>query len=166
VRDPHRVNLRRVLVAVAVVGVVVLGVRWRMAENRAATADRVKTRMGHVVDSLEAEVARLKLVAVLPPSTLPRQELSASRIAELRRAGLPDPERNLRDSLLAHPELIPYPSTAGGMIFFENTIVLLPESAQIWAYFEDGHSGGTMLLEYWVEPGVKVHWKVLWSRPL
>ena len=142
------------LTLVAVATIVALLALWQSADRRAT---RVEAWTRHVLDSLATTVqlAREELQPGLAPY----------RLMELRRLGLPDPERNLRDSLVAHQELIPYPGVQGGtMAFHEDAIVLMPESEQIWASFEDGHVGGTMLIEYFVEPGGRVHFKPLWSR--
>lgn len=62
--------------------------------------------------------------------------------------------------LLQHPELIPYEPVLGGkMAFFkENTKVL--SDRWVFAYFEDGHIYGHMLLDYTVANG-KITWKVI-----
>jgi hypothetical protein len=82
-------------------------------------------------------------------------------IEMLRRDGLGDPPRQLRDSLTAHTELIPYHAVLGGTMFFEDVLILSPSF--VFASFEDGHIAGAMLLEYQVEGG-RISWKRLWSR--
>jgi hypothetical protein len=92
--------------------------------------------------------------------------LDAAAIELLKRDGLTDPPRQLRDSLVAHPELIPYEGVQGGTMFFlpDEAIVLL-EPPYAFARFEDGHIGGSMLVAYAVEngPEPRVLWKVLWA---
>ena len=86
-------------------------------------------------------------------------------IENLRRQGLEDPPRQLRDSLVAHPELIPFPGELGGTMFFEpgeNIVLLTPPF--VFAEFEDGHVNGSMLLEYEILPGPRIGWKRLWAR--
>ena len=96
--------------------------------------------------------------------------LDEADIVELKRQGLENPVEQLRDSLMAHPGLIPYQGTGGGKMRFVSgapgeagaAIVLLgPPYA--FAYFEDGHVGGHMLLEYRVLPEQRIRWRVLWS---
>jgi len=62
--------------------------------------------------------------------------------------------------LLKHPELIPYEPVLGGeMGFFkENTKVL--SDRWVFAYFEDGHIYGYMLLGYSIENGI-IKWEVI-----
>ena len=80
----------------------------------------------------------------------------------LKRNGLADPERDLRDSLMAHPEVIPFqPVLGGNMSFPPSEIVLLPPP-YVFAWAEDGHTGGPVLLRYEVEPGA-VRWRAVWS---
>jgi hypothetical protein len=88
--------------------------------------------------------------------------LDADDIESLRNQGLSNPAIQLRDSLQAHPELIPYKAVLGGTMRFEGVVVLRPPF--IFAEFEDGHIGGSMLLEYEVLDQRKISWKRLWSR--
>src|SRR6185436_244230 len=79
----------------------------------------------------------------------------------LKRNGLADPERALRDSLMAHPEVIPFtPALGGNMSFPPSEIVLLPPP-YVYAWAEDGHTGGPLLLRYEVTPD-RVTWKTVW----
>ena len=61
--------------------------------------------------------------------------------------------------------LIPIRAVLGGTMMFspDENIVLLP-SPYVFAEFDDGHIGGTMLLEYTILPGPKIVWKRLWAR--
>lgn len=62
--------------------------------------------------------------------------------------------------LLKHPELIPYEAVLGGvMSFYKETTDVLSDR-WVFAYFEDGHINGNMLLEYSVKNGV-ISWKVI-----
>ncbi len=88
--------------------------------------------------------------------------LDEADIEGLRRQGLTNPASQLRDSLEAHPELIPYEGVLGGTMRF-NEIVLLQPSF-VFAEFDDGHIDGAMLLEYEVLDQARVSWKRLWSR--
>jgi hypothetical protein len=90
--------------------------------------------------------------------------LDEGDIADLRRQGLKNPARDLRADLLTHPELIPFPGVHGGTMYIlpEDRIALLtPPYA--FAEFDDGHIGGTMLLEYTILPGPQIQWKRLWA---
>lgn len=62
--------------------------------------------------------------------------------------------------LLKHPELIPYEPVLGGKMTFykEHTQVL--SDKWVFAYFEDGHIVGHMLLGYSVHDGV-ISWEVI-----
>jgi hypothetical protein len=83
-------------------------------------------------------------------------------VAELQRRGLADPPGQLRDSLEAHPEMIPYAGVLGGTMRFNDVVLLRPSFA--FAEFDDGHIDGAMLLEYQVADGGRITWKRLWSR--
>jgi len=83
-------------------------------------------------------------------------------VEELRKAGVADPGRQLRDSLSAHPELIPFDPVLGGTMRYGDIDLLQPSF--VFAEFDDGHINGSMLLEYRVEQGPRIHWHRLWAR--
>lgn len=84
-------------------------------------------------------------------------------LMHLKEEGLDDPPRQLRESLIARADLIPFPGELGGtMRFHEDAIVLLPPP-YAFATFEDGHVGGSMLVAYSVKPGARIEWTRLWA---
>ncbi|HYM80893.1 MAG TPA: hypothetical protein VEY91_05725 [Candidatus Limnocylindria bacterium] len=95
--------------------------------------------------------------------TTRRTLLEPFDVDELRRRGLADPARQLRDSLVAHPELIPVEGVLGGtMAFVPGEEILLFSPHYAFAAFEDGHIGGHMLLRFGVEAEGRVFWERLW----
>lgn len=86
-------------------------------------------------------------------------------IEELKKKGLKNPVADLVADLQGHPELIPHEAVLGGtMAFgFPEKIYVLTEH-YVLAYFEDGHIGGWMVLEYSVARGGKISWRVIDSR--
>ena len=91
-----------------------------------------------------------------------RTLLDDTDVEILRRQGLADPASQLRDSLKAHPELIPYEAVLGGRMSYFDIVLLRPSF--VFAGFEDGHIQGAMLLEYKVTEQGGISWKRLWSR--
>ena len=177
-----------VLLLLIVVPALTFAVLWQRAERRAETAERW-TR--HVLDSLTttvefpivppgltrsdtlywqwtAAVAKVQARGfqhwLQENARKQRSLLDESDLIELRREGLADPERQIPDSLEAHPEVIPHAPVMGGHMFFlPQSIVLLP-GKQVRAQFEDGHISGSMLLEYQVLDRGRIQWRVLWSK--
>ncbi|MBN2771783.1 MAG: hypothetical protein JXR90_13905 [Spirochaetes bacterium] len=92
------------------------------------------------------------------------QELNKWAIVNFKKAGLDDPVKDIKADLMQHPELIPYDGVLGGRMGFysENGIRIIND--WVFAYFEDGHIGGYMVLEYKVSQGGKISWKVLYSH--
>ena len=90
--------------------------------------------------------------------------LDDADIEDLKRQGLDDPPRRIRESLVAHPELIPFAGILGGTMSIRpyEDIALL-STPYAFARFDDGHIGGSMLLEYTIMPGPEIHWKRLWA---
>nr|HXK50759.1 hypothetical protein [Clostridiales bacterium] len=92
------------------------------------------------------------------------QELSKWAVVNLKNEGLADPVNDLKADLMKHPELIPYEGVLGGRMGFysENGIRIIND--RVFAYFEDGHIGGYMVLKYKVSSGGKISWIVLYSK--
>jgi len=86
-------------------------------------------------------------------------------IAQLKREGLTDPVRQLREDLASHRELIPFEGVHGGTMgfYYPGSIALL-DAQWVFARFEDGHIGGSCLLEYEILPGGEIKWSVIKAR--
>ena len=179
-------NTLAVALLLSLVASGLLAAKWRQAERRAAATARW-TRF--VMDSLGTTLALpsppvepwgrdtlyWQWVATSARLQSRRWQLAVQHWAQargtllddvanelLRQKGLTDPPRQLRDSLAAHPELIPFDPVLGGTMSF-NEIALL-QSPFVFANFDDGHIDGSILLEYEVEVGSSIHWKRLWAR--
>jgi hypothetical protein len=164
----------------------VLGVKWQQAERRAAATTRWTE---FVIDSLGTTLSLppppiepwgrdsvyWQWVAVSARLQSRRWQLAVQHWAQargtllndsdinfLREKGLIDPPRQLRDSLNAHPELIPFDPVLGGTMFFDDIAVL--QYPFVFAGFEDGHIDGSMLLEYDIVSDRPIRWKRLWAR--
>lgn len=155
----------------------VFGMLWAGAEQRckraaaiASELSRLRTTNSALQDSISLLTRELAHTHEYP-SFSDRETVSTPRnqgmllgdidIRSLRRMGLQDPVNDLRQDLLAHPELIPFDGVLGGkMGFMEDRIVLLSRR-WVFAGFEDGHIVGCCLLSYEVTPDAGISWKVL-----
>lgn len=80
-------------------------------------------------------------------------------IEGMKKKGLDNPVRNIISSLMEHNELLPYEGVLGGtMRFYENKVKILTDK-WVLAYFEDGHIGGYLLLEYNISDDGRITWK-------
>lgn len=105
----------------------------------------------------ESETLQAKLDAVSCGSLLPSGD-----IAHLNKQGISRLEEDLASDLMQHRELIPFEGIMGGtMGFYSSKDIHMLSSRWVLASFEDGHIGGHMLLEYKVDPGGRIHWRVL-----
>lgn len=93
-----------------------------------------------------------------------RPGLNRWDLEKFQRRGLKDPLKEIIADLQKHPELIPYKGVLGGrMGFYFADMIWVLNKKWVLAYFEDGHIGGWMLLEFKVFQGGKISWKVLES---
>jgi len=91
-------------------------------------------------------------------------DLSATDIICMKKKGINDPVQNLIKDLKEHPEIIPYEGTLGGQMnfYFEKKIWILTNK-WVLAYFEDGHIGGYLLLQYNINNAGKISWELISS---
>lgn len=101
------------------------------------------------------------LVENKPANTI---ELHSWDIEQMKRKGLIDPVKNIISDLRQHRELIPYKGSMGGtMNFYSESQIWILTKKWVLAYFEDGHNGGYLLLEYEVTKDGKIKWKTVAS---
>jgi len=91
-------------------------------------------------------------------------ELFSWDIEAMKKKGLKDPANDIVSALKQHRELIPHAGSMGGtMNFFDKSKIRVLTGKWVFAYFEDGHNGGYVLLEYEVRDGGAIVWKTVAS---
>ena len=85
--------------------------------------------------------------------------LYSRNIEILKEKGLSNPVQDIVSNLTKHQELIPYKGVLGGTMGFYDKEIWVLNNKWVFAYFEDGHYGGHMLLEYNVTDNGKINWK-------
>ena len=81
-------------------------------------------------------------------------------IRNMKAKGLTNPVQDIISDLRKHRELIPYKGSLGGtMDFYGNNTIWILTNKWVLAYFEDGHSGGYLLLEYKISNNGIIEWK-------
>ena len=134
--------------------------------------DRLKADNTILAQKLEQAHAGLaqKTQQAQPSSAVPGSppaspiELFSWDIRAMQKKGLKDPVNDIVSDLKQNGKLIPYqPSMGGTMNFYDTGKIWILTNKWVLAYFEDGHNGGYVLLEYEVAPGGKIIWKILAS---
>jgi len=96
--------------------------------------------------------------------SLHQPKLSSQEIRYLKKKGLKNPVNDIIVDLVKHNEFIPYQGVLGGkMGFYSEKDIYVVSTKLVRASFDDGHTGGWMLLEYQVTDKNKISWKVLES---
>ena len=127
-------------------------------ENRALFEELERSRKDfkRKLKSLEATTNKTKSPNVI--------ELHSRDIEEMKRMGLKEPVKDIISDLMQHRELIPYKGSLGGtMNFYSESQIWILTKKWVLAYFEDGHNGGYILLEYEVTNNGMIKWKALAS---
>ena len=86
-------------------------------------------------------------------------EISISDRDYLKELGIKDPETELLNDLKKQKNIIPYKGILGGTMKIRNILVINRKWAV--AYFEDGHVGGKLMLEYKIKNDAKIEWKLI-----
>ena len=82
-------------------------------------------------------------------------------ILELQRKGFTGQLKDIVEDLKMHTELIPYKGILGGtMGFYGDNDIHVLTNKWVFAYFQDGHISGYMLLRYDINNG-SISWKVI-----
>lgn len=102
------------------------------------------------VAALKSEIENLKLA-----------NYDKTTVMELQRKGFNGQLKDIVADLKIHPELIPYKGVLGGtMGFFGDNDIHVLTNRWVFAYFEDGHNSGYMLLRYDTDNG-SITWEVI-----
>ncbi len=111
--------------------------------------------------NLALEISGLKAQLEIDEAIIKTFHTSDSGLVKkIERQGLDGGPNEVIEDLLKHRELIPYEGILGGtMAFWKNESFVISDRWVI-AYFEDGHNGGRMLLQYNVNDGI-ISWKVI-----
>ncbi|MHA6248889.1 hypothetical protein ACXYMU_13180 [Pontibacter sp. CAU 1760] len=137
--------------------------RLAIADNEVAEIDQELDQKDMAVDSLEDMVLAPDTMGLVPPGGAAFVDelgsLSESDIQRLQQKGLRNPETDLMNDLNRNQKrLIPAEGTLGGSMAIQDSRILNDRYAM--AYYEDGHTGGYMLLKYSVSNG-RITWTVV-----
>ena len=107
-------------------------------------------------DSLSLLLQEIRIVKAIPPFLDKRQ------VEDLARKGLANPVEDLRSDLISDPDLIGASAVLGGQMgfYFRDGIHIL-NKRWVFAYFEDGHLAGAMLLRYDIDKEGRIIWEVI-----
>lgn len=130
-----------------------------MFQRERAAGERMRMSTQPLMDSLRAQIGRSRGAGGPGVRSGTIEGISPDEIAALRGQGLADPVSDLKADLAKHPELIPAEGTLGGrMGFYDPGRIWILNGRWVYADFEDGHIGGTVLMEYRVENG-RITWR-------
>ena len=168
------------VILVLSVGCLYLGWRWRGAledvaafQSQAQTAgaalqdEKQRTGLELAVAKYELEQARAELAARTKADeaarTQPAVRLFDGDLEQLRQQGLKEPVADLVADLQTRTDLIPMPGVLGGTQAWRPSERWVVGKSYVVAEFDDGHTGGTMLLKYSVTDGritwAPLHWE-------
>ncbi len=125
-------------------------------ESRVVLLEEFNSLLRHRNDSLSLLIQKKRISGSVPPFLYRKQE------EELKKMGLHNPVEDLRDDLVTDPDLIKTSAVLGGKMgfYFRDGIHIL-NKRWVFAYFEDGHIAGAMLLRYIIDQQGNIEWEVI-----
>jgi len=167
--ESAKLKIHQTGLALSIVALIVLVVFNLMNKGRADRMEAEKILLVRKLEQAGEQLARKTqqdnqgagFTGGPPTSTI---ELFSWDIRAMQKKGLKDPVNDIISDLKQHRELIPFGATMGGIMnFYDSSKIWILTNKWVLAYFEDGHKGGYLLLEYEVAAGGKFIWKVLAS---
>ncbi|WP_162051971.1 CBS domain-containing protein [Pontibacter pamirensis] len=137
--------------------------RLAIADNQLEEVDSELEQKAQAMDSLEDYMLPPDTMGMVPPGGAAFVDelgtLSESDVRRLKQKGLENPETDLMNDLQRKQrQLISAEGTLGGTMAIRDTRILNDRYAM--AYYEDGHTGGYMILKYTVNNG-NINWTVV-----
>lgn len=137
--------------------------RLAIADNQIEEVDSELEQKDQAIDSLEDNMLPPDTMEMVPPGGAAFVDelgsLSESDIRRLKQKGLQNPETDLMNDLhRKQRQLVPTEGTLGGTMAIRDSRILNDRYAM--AYYEDGHTGGYMILKYEVNNG-NINWTVV-----
>lgn len=137
--------------------------RLAIADNQVEKIDNQLEQEQTTADSLQGMVLPPDTMELVPPGGAAFVDelgvLSESDAQKLQQQGLKSPETDLMNDLnRKQGQLIPAEGSMGGSMAIRDSRILNDRYAL--AYYEDGHSGGFLLLKYKVNNG-NISWTVI-----
>jgi len=149
------------LIALAVFNLMNKGRADRMQAENMLLASKLEQAGAELAKKTQQDSQGAGAAGGPPASTI---ELFSWDIRAMQKKGLKDPVDDIVSDLKQHGEIIPFKATMGGtMNFYDRSKIWILTNRWVLAYFEDGHNGGYLLLEYQIAPGGKIIWKILAS---
>lgn len=115
------------------------------------------------VQELQNEIKGLKESDNVEEATIVKEKnefpaFSQAELTNLRFTGTVD---DIKEDLIRHEDIIPYKGVLGGEMHFLNDEIIVLSHEWVFAPFDDGHTGGYLLLNFEIEGGTVIQWKVL-----
>jgi hypothetical protein len=159
-----KLKLNLIIVQSVIIGILVLYLvfsindsgRLRVLENQTARLQDLLEECLERNDSLSLQLQFLRIEHGVPPF------LDDHHVDYLRKQGMTDPVREIRSHLILNPGIIGRPGVLGGKMgfYFPDGIHIL-NHRWVFAYYEDGHVGGAVLLRYNISDGGDISWEVI-----
>lgn len=158
---------KTILFQIVVVCLVLLGCQKENVTARQSQENKEIENLVIQVQELQNEIKGLKESDNVEEATIVKEqiittdEFPALSQAELTNLGFTGKVDDIKEDLIRHEDIIPYKGVLGGKMHFLNDEIIVLSHEWVFAPFDDGHTGGYLLLNFEIEGGTVTQWKVL-----
>ncbi|TKC19803.1 hypothetical protein [Robertmurraya kyonggiensis] len=158
---------KTILFQIVVVCLVLLGCQKENVTARQSQENKEIENLVIQVQELQNEIKGLKESDNVEEATIVKEqiittdEFPALSQAELTNLGFTGKVDDIKEDLIRHEDIIPYKGVLGGEMHFLNDEIIVLSHEWVFAPFDDGHTGGYLLLNFEIEGGKVTQWKVL-----
>ena len=150
-----------IILAVSLFVVLQYQTKLSISEQKNTSLSSDNTKLQQKNGDYVTQVAGLKGEIEKRDKIIKLANYDETTMLELQRTGFTGQLKDIVSDLKTHSELIPYKGTLGGtMGFYGDNDIHVLTNRWVFAYFQDGHSLGYMLLRYDINKGT-ISWKVI-----
>ncbi len=154
---------KTILFLIAFVCLVLLGCQKETVTARQPQNNKEIENLVIQVQELQNEIKSLKGSDNVEEATIVKEknEFPALAQAELTNLGFKGTVNDIKEDLNKHEDIIPYQGVLGGEMHFLYDKLKVLSHEWVFAPFDDGHTGGYLLLKYHIKDGTIIQWQVM-----
>lgn len=154
---------KTILFLIAVVCLVLMGCQKENVNTLQSQENKEIENLVIQVQELQNEIKGLKETDNVEQATIVKEknEFPAFSQAELTKLGFNGTVDDIKEDLIRHEDIIPYEGVLGGEMHFLYDKLKVLSHEWVFAPFDDGHTGGYLLLKYHIKDGTIIQWQVM-----
>lgn len=154
------INFLAVIMVISLLSIFVLSENWRPSSSITRENKELHGQISQLEKELEQKSDN-ENIGEIEDETNMSKSLHGLAQAEFENLGFSGTVDDIKEDLLAQEDIIPYAGVLGGDMHFRSDEIIVLSHEWVFAPFDDGHTGGFLLLTYEMKDGKITQWKVL-----